>query len=308
MTYLAEKTVLILGAGGFIGRSLSERLAAQGLFVLAATRQPSSFSHPLIENVVAPYDTADHFKSLVAKASVVIHAASTSTPASSAAQPQLDGNLRATLALIESLQIPNPPRLLYLSSGGTLYGDCAEPANERAPLRPRAYHAAGKVAAEAFIHAWTEQYGGTAVILRPSNVYGPGQAPREGFGAIPTAMTCALEGIPFTIWGNGTSVRDYLYIDDLLELCEAAMGSVLPHGHHIFNAAQGVGTSLNALLDAIDQTTGRPLLRDYQPARGVDLHRIALQTTAARKAFGWQATTTLCEGLQSTWQQVWRLP
>lgn len=308
MTYSADKVVLVLGASGFIGRSLSERLAAHGVSVLAATRQSNSYSHPLIQNVVAPYDAADHFRPLVAKASLVIHAASTSTPASSAAQPQLDGNLRSTLALIESLQIQDPPRLMYLSSGGTLYGDCAEPASESAPLRPRAYHAAGKVAAEAFIHAWTEQYGGTAVILRPSNVYGPRQTPRTGFGAVATAMACALDGVPFTIWGNGTSVRDYLYVDDLLALCEAAASSVLPRGSHVFNAAQGVGTSLNALLDAIDETTGRPLLRDYQPARVVDVQMITLDTTAARRVFGWEPTRTLREGLQCTWQQVSKQP
>lgn len=300
--------VLILGAGGFIGRSLAERLAGRGVPVLAATRQPQTFAHPTIRNVVAAYDTASHFQPLMPAVGAIVHAASTSTPASSAAQPQLDGNLRTTLALIEAMQVTTPPNLLYLSSGGTLYGDCPKPATENSPLRPRAYHGAGKIAAEAFIHAWTEQFGGTSVILRPSNVYGPGQTPQPGFGAIATAMACARDGVSFTIWGDGTSIRDFLYVDDLLALCEAALERPMPRGHHVFNAAQGIGTSLSTLLDEIDRVTGRPLTRLYKPARSVDLHSITLDTVSARTHLLWEPTITLNEGLQRTWQWISKQP
>lgn len=294
--------ILILGAAGFIGRHLSKMLARSGTPVIAATRQPVSFDNKLISNVVGEFDTSCHFSPLLKRCKTVIHAASSSTPGSSEAQPQLDGNLRTTLALIESLQVFPDRRLVYLSSGGTLYGDHSRPARENDPLRPRSYHGAGKAAAEHFIHAWATQYDGTAIVLRPSNVYGPRQLPRPGFGIIPAALDCVLRDFPLTIWGKDDTVRDYLYVDDLVVLCSSILDTTLTSGTHVFNAAGGEGTSLSALLDAIDRTTKRPLQRDHQPARRVDVRHIVLDNSAARATFGWHPATTLERGLHLTWQ------
>jgi UDP-glucose 4-epimerase len=294
--------ILVLGAGGFIGRHLAESFASTGNAVMAATRQATTFTHSNISNVVAPFDESEYFTPLLKRCRWVIHAASISTPGSSVAQPQLDGNLRTTLALIEALQDAPACRLLYLSSGGTLYGDREQPAREGDPLRPRSYHGAGKAAAEHFIHAWSAQYGGTAVVLRPTNVYGPGQAPRRGFGIIPTAFDCAMQLMPLTLWGDGASVRDYLYIDDFLALSSAALTQSFDIGMHVFNAASGETISLDELIDHIDAATGRPLQRNYQPARRVDIRSIAIDTEAARTTFGWQPTISLDEGLRRTWQ------
>lgn len=295
-------TLLILGGSGFIGRNLAESMARNGYQVIAATRQPATFDHASISNVVAPFDCADQFAALLQSSHAVIHAASSSTPGSSAAQPQLDGNLRTTLALIEALQDHPDRRLLYLSSGGTLYGDRVRAAREDEPLRPRSYHGAGKAAAEHFIHAWAVQYGGTAVVLRPSNVYGRGQLPRDGFGIIPTAFDCALRGVPLPVWGDGQTVRDYLHVHDLVSLCGAALAQYQPPGMHVYNASRDEGVTLNQLLDVIDRTTGHPLQRDYQPARRVDVSCIVPDNSAARTTFGWHPATTLDQGLHETWQ------
>jgi UDP-glucose 4-epimerase len=294
-------TIVVLGAGGFIGRHLAEALAASGTLVVAATRRPATFEGAGIRNVACDFIDAAQFAPLLRNACAVMHAASTTTPGSSAAQPQLDGNLRTTLALVEALQSSPATRLVYLSSGGTLYGDREGGALETDQLQPRSYHGAGKAAAEHFIQAWASQYGGTAIILRPSNVYGPGQPPREGFGIIPAAFDAAMRHAPLTVWGDGTTIRDYLYVDDLGELCECALSSDLPAGTHVFNASVGHGLRLDKLLDAIDATTGEPLQRNYQPTRSVDVHSIVPDATAARRAFGWTPTTPLATGLERTW-------
>lgn len=293
--------VLVLGAGGFVGRRLAERLAHDGASVIAATRAPTTFEQPKIRNIVAPWDSHAHFAQVVPQCRAIVHAASSSTPGSTAAQPQLEGNLRTTLALIEALQDTPRARLLYLSSAGTLYGDRDVPAREDDPLRPRSYHGAGKAAAELFLHAWATQYGGTAVLLRPSNVYGPGQPARRGFGIIPTALDCALHGQPLALWGDGSTIRDYLYIDDFVALCAATLEATLT-GAHAFNAASGEAISLNALVDRIGAVTGHPLQRIYEPARRVDVHSITVDTSAARETFAWEPATTLDEGLRRTWQ------
>lgn len=295
-------TIFVLGAGGFIGRHLAEALAASGREVIAATRQPAHFADRRIRNVVAAFDREQDFLPHLEPCDVVVHAASISTPGSSAAQPQLEGNLRTTLALVEALQTHARCRLLYLSSGGTLYGDRPHAAREDDPLRPRSYHGAGKAAAEHFANAWAEQFGGTAILLRPSNVYGPGQPPRPGFGIIPAAFECALSGTPLTILGDGRSVRDYLYVDDLVALCVSAASKVLPPGAHVYNAARGLAVPLNELLDQIDATTRKPLQRIHQAERRIDIRQIVPDPGAARATFGWEPRTDLTHGLAQTWE------
>lgn len=297
-----RNAIMVLGAGGFIGQRLSEALASSGASVIAATRRPVEFAHPGIRNVVSTFDAAEQFAAALDTCHAVVHAASSSTPASSQAQPQLDGNLRTTLALIEALQARPATRLLFLSSGGTLYGDRERAAHEDDPLRPRSYHGAGKAAAEHFIHAWATQYDGTAIVFRPSNVYGPGQLPRPGFGIIPAAFDAALRRHPLTIWGDGQTVRDYLFVDDLVALVRVGLAHEMPRGTHVFNASGGAGVRLADLLDAIDATTGIPLERDLQPARRVDVRSIVPDSSAARDEFGWKPDTTLTTGLERTWQ------
>lgn len=296
-----RNAVFILGAAGFIGRNLAERLASNGVEIIAATRKPATFNHPRIVNTVAQWDSPREFLEWLPQCRAVIHAASSSTPGSTDARPQLEGNLRTTLALIEALQIEPDCRVVFLSSAGTVYGDRTDPSREDDPLRPRSYHGAGKASTELFLQAWAMQYGGTTILLRPTNVYGPAQIAKSGFGIIPTAFNCALHGQPLPIW-DGTSLRDYLYIDDFLALCASALNDDLRSGTHVFNAAFGEPVSLDDLIDRIDVVTGRPITRRYEPARRVDVRAITADTSAARSTFGWSPTVGLHEGLDRTWQ------
>lgn len=299
---MSPSAVFILGAGGFIGRRLAERIAGQGREVIAATRRATTFAHAGIRNVCADFDEASQFAPWLTRCGAVIHAASSSTPGSTAAEPQLEGNLRTTLALIEQLQIQTECRLLYLSSGGTLYGECEVPARECDPLRPRSYHGAGKAAAEHFIHAWACQYGAMATILRPSNVYGPGQFPRSGFGVIASAFDCLRRRRPFTVWGDGAMVRDYLFVDDLVALCLLALDRKPLRGTSIFNAASGDSVTLSALLDKIERVAGQSLVRVHSTARILDVRTVRLDAGAARASLGWTPTYSLDEGLELAWQ------
>lgn len=299
-----KDTILLLGAGGFIGRHLAGRLADEGHDVIAATRLPVVFEHRRIRNVVSAWDAPSQFARWLPECGAIVHAASSSTPASSAAQPQLDGNLRTTLALIEALQAVPSRRLVFLSSGGTLYGDRAEPAREDDPLRPRSYHAAGKIASEYFIRAWSEQYDGSAILLRPSNVYGPAQLPRRGFGIVATAFEHAWSGKSLTILGDGRSVRDFLYIDDLVEAVDNAIHLPVSVGVHACNISSGTALELHALLDEVDRVTGKPLQRVFEPARSSDIRVISLDNACAKALLQWAPAVTLADGLSRTW--AWR--
>lgn len=295
--------ILVLGAGGFVGRHLVRALAQRGEKVIAASRRPVHFELSSVQSIVGELSESADFMPLVARSRAVVHLASRSTPGSSAgnAMAELQNNLRPTLALLQALQDKPQTNLLYLSSGGSLYATTDDAAAETAPVLPRSYHGATKIAAEHFIAAWCLQYGSAATIVRPSNIYGPGQTERTGFGIIPTVLGKTIRSEPVTVWGDGSAVRDYLYIDDFVALCTSILATPMTVGTCMLNAASGVGVSLHDLLLAIEAVTGKPLRRIHDASRAVDATRVVVDPTLANRRYGWAPTTSLREGLRQTW-------
>ena len=292
---------MVLGAAGFIGRRLCHELASKKIKVLAATRKQAEFIQPLAENVVSPFSEPDHFLAVLKHADALIHAASDTTPGGSNANPLAEADhIRSNLALIEALQ--SYPRLpvLYISSGGTLYGSMDKPVSELMPVHPRSYHGAAKASIELFLGAWAQQYGGSLTVLRPSNVYGPGQRSHKGFGIIPAAMESILNKAPLTVWDMDT-VRDYLYIGDLCRLCLEIISSGHEPGVRIFNASAGKGTRLGDLLEMIGKVAGTPVEKVVKPRRRLDITRIVPDNRKAIDTFEWRPTMELPEGLKQTW-------
>lgn len=302
--------ILVLGAGGFIGRNLTQSLAKRGIPVIAVSRSDGDAGHALIDTVVGDFRDPGQFEPLLRRSRAVVHLATTSTPGTSAALPllEIETNLHLTAALLQALHAYPQVDLLYMSSGGSLYADTtAEPSRESARLQPRSYHGAAKLAAETFIAAWCHQAGGRASILRPSNVYGPGQPERKGFGVIPAAFGTMLRNEVMHIWGDGTARRDYIYIDDLVELCTLALTAPTSPGVvRTFNACSGTSVSLNELLAIMESVTGKSLQRSYDQGRAVDASCIAMDPSLAAQAFGWRHQTSLEEGLRRTWEQFSR--
>jgi len=298
-------SVLVLGAGGFVGLALTQALAQRGQHVIAISRKPIDLNLTNVECIAGELTDAEHFTPLLKRSRAVVHAASRSTPGSSAgnAEAELEYNLRPTLGLLQALQQFPETNLLYLSSGGSLYTTGpSEPATEISPISPRSYHGAGKIAAEHFIGAWCSQYGGGATILRPSNIYGPGQHERAGFGIVPTGLGKISRGETLHIWGDGTAIRDYLYVADFVALCVSALTEPMPSGAHVFNASSGIGVSLNELFGVMETITGRKLRRSYETNRPVDAPRVVIGAGLAHQRFGWIATTSLHEGISNTWE------
>lgn len=299
-----NQSVLILGSGGFIGSALSLALAKAGNKVTALSRTARGHEHQNIRNVTGAFCAPADFEPWLADCQCVVHLASSSTPGSSAGRPisELEGNLRVTLALLEALQIHSDCNLLYCSSGGTLYGDNEiAPATELSKIFPHSYHGACKAAAEHFISSWTMQFSAAATILRPSNVYGPGQTARKGFGIIPTAFNKIINDEPIEIWGDGSAVRDYLYIDDFIQLCVAIIDRPMAEGTVTLNAGSGTGTRLDELLSKIESIAGKTLRKIHRDRRQVDISRIVVDSSKAYDQFNWKPQTPLTNGLILTW-------
>lgn len=293
--------MLVVGAG-FLGRAIALALARRGVAVTVLSPRADAQAWPSgIAAVRGRQEDAALLGGLLAGHATVIHAAWGTTPASSADRPAVEAEegLNPFLAFVDTLQRFPALRVLFLSSGGTVYGDPARlPVGEDAPLRPRSCHGAGKAAAELFLSLRAP---GKTVILRPSNIYGPGQPLRGGFGAVRHLLDCAAGGRPFTLLGDGSQVRDYLYIEDF---AEATCRLALQPAAGVFNLGSGTGTALSDLIRVVEQATGRTIRIERQPARGSDVARIVLDTERVRRVTGWAPSVGLDEGIARSWRAI----
>ncbi|MBW8312519.1 MAG: NAD-dependent epimerase/dehydratase family protein [Rhizobium sp.] len=296
-----KRSIHILGGRGFIGARLAAQLAAAGHRVSVSGRSRATDGRARVAEFDALLSSHDWF----------VHCASDSTPASTANLPlaELERNLHTLVSLVDAAQRHPATRILYLSSAGTTYAnDVTGRPQESSALAPRSYHGAAKVAAESFLQALCASNDRQVVVLRPSNVYGPGQTPRPGFGLVATALARIRDGGTLSVFGDGSSTRDYLYVDDLVELVTRIVDSTLQPGLEVFNASHGQGYTLLEVLDIVDAITGFTLARQFQPARAVDALCIVPDPGRATARFGWKARTDLPEGVALTWNWIQSLP
>ena len=294
---------LILGGGGFIGQAVTRRLVQLGQPVTVVARNAPL--HTLSGVAWRRGDLSDNalIKEVLTGCRAVIHLATTSTPGTYSREPLREGeeNILPLLQLMQTLDSRPELPLIYLSSGGAIYGNPQTlPVTEEHALAPLSYHAAGKAAAEHFLGVFARQ-GHKVAILRPSNVYGPGQPHKASFGVIRSLLEHLRRGTSMEIWGDGETVRDYLYIDDLVEACLKTLdypASVT------FNVGSGVGHSLNELCRLAERVTGRQLDLHYRPARGGDVKAVVLDISRIRRETGWRPHVNLEEGLRRTWAKL----
>lgn len=296
--------ILVIGSNGFIGQALCNALLSEGFTVRGISRAEPSYRQGNIETILSECKDPEQLEELLQDCQKAVYLAASSTPGSSAGQllADLDDNLRPLCCLLEAMQSRPAIPLLYFSSAGALYGDSTSARFvESDPPQPKSYHGASKAAAENFIGAWAHQYRGSATILRPSNIYGPGQFERTGFGIIPCAFGAIRRREPLTVWGDGTASRDYLYIDDLVDLALTSLKSPQLAGVKVLNAASGSNVNLNELFTLMEAASGLSLNRQYDRGRRVDASQIAIDARQAFEFFGWRAKVSLAEGLERTW-------
>ncbi|MBK8375590.1 MAG: NAD-dependent epimerase/dehydratase family protein [Sphingomonadales bacterium] len=274
--------VLLLGGNGFIGSALAGRLEQERI----ATHIVGRNNGDLLEKALPECGT-------------VIHLASATTPGSSARHPNLElGNLALTLRLLELLQNQPETHLIFFSSGGTVYGNPDRlPVAEDAPIAPLSNHGAGKAAQEVFCEAFRTQ-GRAVTILRPSNAYGPGQTLRQGFGLVRTLIEHATNDTPFKIWGDGESVRDFIYIDDIVEATSRLIK--LSQDSGTYNIGSGMGYRINQVVGIVRNISEKRLETIYRPARGIDVRSVVLDSTRLKALLSWTPQIGLEDGVHRT--------
>ncbi|MEQ9006713.1 MAG: NAD-dependent epimerase/dehydratase family protein, partial [Ekhidna sp.] len=231
---------------------------------------------------------------------LVIHLVSSSIPASSNVSPakDIENNLIGTINLIEAMKYENVRKIIYFSSGGTVYGNPSQlPAKEESELNPISSYGIVKVSIESYLRMYGIQDHLEAVILRPSNPYGRYQNFERPLGIIPHSIFLALMERPVEIWGDGTTIRDFIYIDDLVALVDKIIDRFIPG---TYNVGSGIGNTINEVLDIVDLTLPHMLNRKYLSPRGYDVRKIVLDIDKVAKTFNWSPKVSLEEGIRKT--------
>jgi UDP-glucose 4-epimerase len=228
--------------------------------------------------------------------------ASTINPALAEAEPErIAADRAAFVALLQAvLTLGHQPRVVLLSSGGTVYDPAAAPPyHEGSPTVPRGAYGWAKLDLE-WLLAHAGLAPGQAVALRVANAYGPGQPARGGQGVVAHWLRAAARGESITIIGDPASTRDYVYVDDIVDAMLAVHGAG-PATPPIVNVGSGQPTSLGALARLIREVTGEPGEIEEHPARGFDVAHTWLDIGLAARALGWRPRTPLRDGLRAAW-------
>ncbi len=297
---------LVLGGTGFIGSHLVDRLLARGHKVRVFSRAPERFRDPLsgVDYRQAGFDDIPALAEAISGVDVVYHLISTTVPATSNRDPVFDieSNLAATVRLLKLLSESEVKKLVYLSSGGTVYGiPDSVPIPESHRLAPICSYGIVKVAVENYLRMFHRSHGLDYVIIRPSNPYGPRQGHFGVQGVIGTFLGRIAGGEELEVWGDGSLVRDFVYITDLADLCVSAGEG---DGTGVYNGGSGTGCSIAEVIGIMEKVIGRRLEVQYRPGRGFDVPRVILDIAAARRDFAWAPKIGIEEGIRRTWEEM----
>lgn len=301
------RRVVVLGGLGFMGSHICRELLKRGYDVrifdrLYALRALVEDIQDRVEIVEGDMALTDDVLGVIADADTVIHLVHTTVPGSSMKDPAYDlsSNVIASVGWLSRLDETRVRRILYISSGGTVYGlPQTNPIKEDHPTDPISSYGITKLTIEKYVAMYASMFGIDYCILRPSNVYGPGQRLHIGQGVIGVLADRALRGEPLEVWGTGESLRDYLHIEDLVRALTALV-AYTGGTHRVFNISSGVGHSVLDIISILRDRLGFAPEVIYKPARGFDVPANVLDCSRLHAETGWRPTIGLEDGIAST--------
>lgn len=303
-----ENRILILGAAGFIGTNLTIELAKNKDNHIILVDKDVRWFHTIVSFDFANVEyrqsdlTVDmNFDDVLKDVETVYHLVSTTVPSTSNSHisQELTGNVIFTANMLESCVRCGVRKVVFMSSGGTVYGkevDC--PLKEKTATNPISSYGIQKITIEKLLYLYRYLYGLDYRVIRLANPYGPYQRPNGVLGAVTTFTYKALKGEEITVYGDGSVVRDFIYIDDAVR---AIMKIVYNENkHRTFNLGCGYGTSIKTVLNTIQDTLQVELRVNYKPGRKVDVPVNYLDISRYEKYYGALNPISLSDGILRT--------
>ncbi len=299
---------LVVGANGFLGSHLVDALAGAGHRVRAFDRFSSAeptFSSTDVEVVRGEFLSRTDIDSAVRGQDYVFHFLSTTSPATAEADPTLDirTNVAPTVELLESCVSHGVEHVYFASTGGAIYGpqDKGE-YQETDRAQPISPYGIGKLTIENYLRYFAVMHGLASTSLRISNPYGTRQHAHKRQGLIPIALRQIAHGQPVVRLGDGSMVRDYLYVEDMVRMIVALVGKDAQHD--VYNIGSHQGHSVNDVLDSLRRVTGEPVQVVDRPAPATFVDRVVLDTGRYVREFGQVPLTPLDTGVAETWAEI----
>ncbi|HSX06265.1 MAG TPA: NAD-dependent epimerase/dehydratase family protein [Candidatus Saccharimonadia bacterium] len=301
---------LVLGANGFIGSHLVDSLIEKGHSIRAFDRFGDSRrrfnDHDHIEVVDGNFLNRDDLKNALNGVEYVFHFISTTTPITAENDPVTDitTNISMSVELLQECVAANVQRVIFASTGGAIYGEYTDGrllSEDTMPL-PISPYAIGKLTIENYLRYFRVKHGLDSITVRISNPYGERQPVGRKQGVIPIFLERIYDDQPVTVLGDGSMVRDYVYVKDVANIIAQIFDK--DHRQGVYNLGSGKGESINELVDAMQQLTGKTVMRETLPVPSTFVKRVVLDTTALQRDFSVAAQTRLADGLKKTWQYI----
>ncbi len=299
--------ILILGGAGFLGKNLYKTLTLNGHDVTIYTRTSNDSERvreifPETRVYLSDFKNENDWETLLEDKEVIFHLISDSTPSNVNVSSEFSNNVMPTISLLESMK-KGKKKIIFFSSGGTVYGVPEQiPIDEKHPTNPISPYGIQKLCIEKLLEYYGRTYEVDYSILRISNPYGTYQNPKSMQGVIAVFLANILQGKHIEVWGDGSAVRDYIYVDDVMRACLCLLDY---HGEHrIFNVGSGKGHSVNEIIDIIKVKLCSEIKVQYLPKRIQDVPVNILDTTLIRRELNWQPEYDLEKGIQrmiETW-------
>lgn len=303
---------LVTGGAGFIGSTLVDRLLAEGNSVdvvdnlstgslanLGDARRSKEGRMSFHQLDIRSPDLAELMNKC--RPEVVFHLAAQADVRVSVADPLFDAdvNVMGSLRVLEGARSSGAAKVVFASSGGTIYGDPAPadlPVKESHPQTPLSPYGVAKKVVSDYLNAYRDLHSMEFTSLALANVYGPRQDPHGEAGVVAIFAGRLLSGQPCTIYGDGSQTRDFVYVDDVVDAFARAAER---GGGLVLNIGTGQETSVNDLYRTMAEQAGVDRPAVTAPARAGELQRSCLDPARARIHLGWEPWTTLEAGAAS---------
>lgn len=296
-----KEKCIVFGGSGFIGAHLTKKLLSDGHEVSVFSRTKSTNPIPQAKYIYGDFMNASEVDAAVEGHDYVFHLVSLTNPAVSDKDPfiDIDTNLKMTVHLLESCVKYDVKRVIYTSSGGAIYGDAhGEVHKETDYISPVSPYAIGKAAIEGYLRYFHVKHNLDYMALRISNVYGEGQDIAKGnHGVVPVFISRILNNEQVKIFGDGSMMRDYIYVKDLARIMARTFNQ--DHKEKIYNVGSGVGVTIKEILDTVEEELDTEAMREYVDAPASFVDRVVLDCDRITDEFGKIATTSLSQGVRN---------